>query len=361
MLFFILKIAGVLAVVQMTLLMFFFSSRKNRSSSNIILSLILLVYTMQICAIVFMSSFDDETLVKYNLFPAFCNQFAFLFGPLLWYYSKSIINIKSGRWELLHLSPFILMIIYMIVKKIVDPGFLFWYSPFRFYSSGLILIHGLVYIMFTGISMFRKKDLYKTQFNQLPNFKTLYGFLLVGFISLWVLKFNTFLFMDIWRRYKLCPFTTSLYFIAGFLFFNVLMYLALIRPELFALKKKYQNTNMSVERKRYIIDQLLKQLEVEKIYYDSTLTLSLLAKKTGISVIYLSQIINEEFKVGFSELVNTYRIKEAECLLLNNQEEFTIQQIMYDVGFNSKSAFNTAFKKYCGCTPTELKQKACSN
>jgi AraC-like DNA-binding protein len=360
MVFFILKIAGVLAVFQMILLMLFFNSRKNRNSSNTLLSLILLVYTLQICAIVFMSSFPDDILVKYNLFPAVCNQFAFLFGPLMWFYSKTIINIKPSRRELLHFSPFVLMILYMSIKKLVDPAYLFWYSPFRFYSSGLILIHGLIYILLTGLAISRNKGLYKTYFNQSPNFKTLYGFLLVGFISLWVLKFNTFLFMDTWRRYKLCPYTTSLYFISGFLFFNILVYLALINPDLFTRKKKYQNKSINDEKKQHILDELLRQLEDDKIYADSSLTLSLLAKKTGISLPYLSQIINEEFKMGFPELVNTYRIKEAECLLLNNRGEYTIQQIMYDVGFNSKSAFNTAFRKHCGCTPTELKQKVCS-
>jgi len=359
MLFFLLKIAGVLAIFQMILLMLFFTSPKNRNSSNVLLTLILLVYTMQICAIVFMSSFKDEILVRYNLFPAFCNQFAFLFGPLIWFYSKTIVHIKPGRWKLLHFTPFALMIVYMLIKKLVDPGYLFWYSQFRFYSSGLILIHGLIYILLTGLSISRNKVLYRSYFNLTSSFKTLYGFLLVGFISLWVLKFNTFLFMDIWRRYKLCPFTTSLYFIAGFLFFNILVYLALIRPELFTRKKKYQNTNMSFEKKQQIIDQLIRLMEVEKIYADSSLSLTNLAKKTGISVLHLSQIINEELSVGFSEFVNIYRIKEAKYLLFNTRGEFTVQQIMYDVGFNSKSAFNTAFKKYCGCTPSELKQKTC--
>jgi len=358
MFFFILKIAGVLAVFQTVLLMLFFNSPKNRNRSNVLLSLILLVYTMQICAIEFMSSFPDEILVKYNLFPAFCNQFAFLFGPLLWFYSRSIINVKPRRWELLHFSPFVLMIIFMSVKKAVDPAYLFWFSPFRFYTSGLILVQGLIYILCTGILIFRNIGLYRKYVDQSPGFKTLFGLLLAGFIALWVLKFNTFLFIDIWRRYQVCPNTTSLYFITGFLFFNILVYLALIKPELFSWKKKYQNTFLPVEKKRQIIDELLRQMEVEKIYSDSSLSLAFLAKKTGIPLRYLSQIINEEFKVSFTEFVNNYRIKEAEGLLLNPEGEFTVQQIMYDVGFNSKSAFNTAFRKYYGCTPTELKQKA---
>lgn len=313
---------------------------------------------MQICGIVFMSSFADEILVKYNLFPAFCSQFAFMFGPLLWLYSRSIINVPRNRWEILHFTPFAMMIIFMAVKEVADPGYLFWYSHFRFYSSALILLHSLVYILITGIAIFRNKQQYKKFIDQMPGFKTLYGFLLAGFIALWILKFNTFLFMDIWRRYHLCPFTTSLYFIAGFLFFNILVYLALIRPELFAWKKKYRNTNLADKKKQQVMEELIRQMEVEKIYFDSTLTLAYLAKKTGIPLRYLSQIINEEFKMSFSDFVNSYRIKEAEELLLTSGGELTVQQIMYDVGFNSKSAFHNAFRKYCGCTPTELKQKA---
>ena len=358
MLFFALKTAGVLAVFQMILLMLFFNSRKNRNNSNIILSLILLVYALQICAIVFMSEFDNDILVRYNLFPAICNQFALMFGPLLWFYSRTIVNIKTGRWALMHFAPFVLMILYMSIRIIVEPSYLFWFSPFRFYSSGLILIHSLVYILITGHTISRNAGQYRTYFNQSPDFKALYCFLLVGFISLWVLKFNTFLFMDIWRRYHLCPFTTSLYFIAGFLFFNILVYLALIRPDLFTWKKKYQNTSLPEEKKREIVDELLRQMEVEKIYSDSTLTLAMLARRTGVPLRFLSQIINEEFRVSFSEFVNTYRIKKAEDLLLNSGSEFTVQQIMYDVGFNSKSAFHNAFRKYCGCTPRELQQKA---
>jgi AraC-like DNA-binding protein len=358
MLFLMLRIAGIMAVFQTILLMLFFNSSKNRNRSNLFLSMILLVYTMQICAIEFMSTFPMEVLVKYNLFPAFCNQFAFLFGPLLWFYSRSLINVNPGRWELLHFLPFILILVFMSVKTVLDPGYLFWFSSFRFYTSGLILIHGLGYIVLTGLSVFRNSGMYRKNLGLSPGHKGLYGSLLAGFIALWVLKFNTFLFIDIWKRYQVCPNTTSLYFITGFLFFNSLLYLALVKPELFAWKQKYQKTNLPDEKKQQIIDELRKRMEVEKAYSDSSLTLAILGKKTGIPLRFLSQIINEEFKMSFTEFVNTYRIKEAEDLLLRSGSEFTIQQIMYDVGFNSKSAFNTAFRKYCGCTPSELKQKA---
>ena len=46
-----------------------------------------------------------------------------------------------------------------------------------------------------------------------------------------------------------------------------------------------------------------------------------------------------------------------ELLASNDRKEYTILKILYEVGFNSKSSFNTAFKKHTGLTPTEYRQK----
>jgi AraC-like DNA-binding protein len=354
----LLKIAAVIAIFQMFLLVLFLNTRKNRNNSNKILSLILLVYTVQICLVVFMTSFPNSLLVKFNSFPAYCHQFALLFGPLIWFYSKSMVNRKISKWEWLHILPFIVMILYVTTRKIIDPGYLIWFSPFKYYSSALILVQSLVYLLITGYFILRKLDLYKGHLKSSIHLLGFYSFLIFGFISLWILKFNTFLYIDIWRKYKICPYASSLYFIVGFLFFNILVGLALIKPELFNWKRKYHKSNLSQAKKEEITNALIKMMEVEKIYSDSSLTLSVLAKKMGILVPYLSQIINEEFNLSFPEYVNSFRIKEAERLLLNFQAEFTIQQIMYEVGFSSRSVFINVFKKFTGYTPTEYRKNS---
>jgi AraC-like DNA-binding protein len=61
---------------------------------------------------------------------------------------------------------------------------------------------------------------------------------------------------------------------------------------------------------------------------------------------------------NFYDFINRHRIDEASRLLTNPADEkITILEVLYEVGFNSKSSFNTLFKKYTGLTPTEFRKK----
>jgi AraC-like DNA-binding protein len=72
---------------------------------------------------------------------------------------------------------------------------------------------------------------------------------------------------------------------------------------------------------------------------------------------YVSQIINESFRQNFREYVNRYRIEESKRLLVQPRQILNITGIAYDSGFNSKSAFNRAFKKQTGMTPREYRRQ----
>ena len=70
---------------------------------------------------------------------------------------------------------------------------------------------------------------------------------------------------------------------------------------------------------------------------------------------YLSHVINASFNQNFRDFINSYRIEESKSRLV--QDDMNILNIAYEVGFNSKSAFNTAFKKFTGMTPKEYRKK----
>lgn len=95
----------------------------------------------------------------------------------------------------------------------------------------------------------------------------------------------------------------------------------------------------------------------QKTYLNPELTLDMLAETLGIAAKDLSMIINRHFNVNFYEFVNGYRIEEAQRRLLDPaNKEKTITDIYLEVGFNSKSVFNTFFKKLVGKTPSEYRQ-----
>ncbi len=104
-------------------------------------------------------------------------------------------------------------------------------------------------------------------------------------------------------------------------------------------------------------ENLITYLEREKPYTDNDLKVQDLASHLGIPTYQLSQIINREFHRNFYDLINSYRIEEAQRRLTDPaNRHLTILAIAYDVGFNSKSVFNTAFKKYADMTPTKNKK-----
>lgn len=98
----------------------------------------------------------------------------------------------------------------------------------------------------------------------------------------------------------------------------------------------------------------LKQYMAEKEpFLDPSLTIQDLANQIDIPVRDLSVLINHKMKQHFFDFVNEYRIQKAMSILKDqSKSQLTVLEILYEVGFNSKSSFNTSFKKYTNLTPT---------
>ena len=123
-------------------------------------------------------------------------------------------------------------------------------------------------------------------------------------------------------------------------------------------RKKYQTSALTPDRAEGILEKLLLLMQEEKVYLDPDLTLKKLSEKLFVHYNHLSQIINEKLNQSFNDFVNGYRIEEAKGKLKDPIErDKTILEIAYDVGFYSKSVFNTAFKKFTGETPSQFKRE----
>ena len=95
-------------------------------------------------------------------------------------------------------------------------------------------------------------------------------------------------------------------------------------------------------------------MKEEKSFLQPDFSLPDLAQKLNVSVHALSQAINEGLGKSFFEMVAVYRIEEAKRFL-KEQPNIKIEEIAEQVGYNSKSSFNTAFKKITGKTPSEFR------
>lgn len=101
------------------------------------------------------------------------------------------------------------------------------------------------------------------------------------------------------------------------------------------------------------IEELKQYMTQKEPYLDPSLTIQELANQINIPVRDLSVLINHYMDQHFFDFVNEYRIQKAMNILKNpSKKELTVLEILYEVGFNSKSSFNTSFKKYTNLTPT---------
>ena len=113
----------------------------------------------------------------------------------------------------------------------------------------------------------------------------------------------------------------------------------------------YSNPEM-VEKLKDLMSRL-------KLYQDPDLHLDGLADSMGISTRTLSALINGHYKQNFYDFVNDYRVRDAQRQLQDpNLESKTIQRVFEDAGFNSKSTFNSYFKKVTGRTPSQYRKAA---
>jgi AraC-like DNA-binding protein len=91
------------------------------------------------------------------------------------------------------------------------------------------------------------------------------------------------------------------------------------------------------------------------LHLDSRLTLRMLCLHIRENPHYVSQVLNQDLGINFYDLINRQRIESAKAALAAFPEK-TVLDIALEVGFNSKSTFNTAFRQHAGMTPTEFRR-----
>ncbi|MCT4629074.1 helix-turn-helix domain-containing protein [Winogradskyella sp.] len=134
---------------------------------------------------------------------------------------------------------------------------------------------------------------------------------------------------------------------------------------IFALSNQIQSKIKTVEKQLLSKDQIehyqkaiVFLMNEEECFLDTTLSLRTLAGKINIHPNHLSWLLNASFKKNFNDFINTYRLEYFKTIALKPEfKHITILGLAYDSGFNSKSVFNTFFKKTEGITPSKWVQQ----
>ena len=293
--------------------------------------------------------------------------FVFLAAPLLFLYIRELTSREQRfeRKDFLHFIPFVACLIYLLpyylqsrTEKInvlsleyIQGSFGQWY----YVRSALFITQALVYLILIVLLIIEYSRKAKER-NSARDRAVLFEvrFFVIATAVLW---------FAVVLRYAIETTPNLLVPLGASLLVYAMGYLKMRRPEPWAVEdeqpsaKKYEKSTLTSERSERYLDKLLQFMEKEKPFTDGDLTIQKLAEKLSIPANHLSQTINERLGQTFSDFINSYRIEEAKRKLLDPAlKHLSVLGIAEEVGFNSKSSFNSVFKKYTNMTPSEFRQ-----
>jgi len=145
--------------------------------------------------------------------------------------------------------------------------------------------------------------------------------------------------------------------LASSFFIYFIGYQGFQKPETFRMYEsgKYDRSSLPSSAGEPILNRIKEFMSLEKPYLDSNLKLQDIADQLQLSTHYVSQVINEMEGKNLADFINEYRIDAAKEMLEKTSEK--IIHIAYDCGFNNKTSFSNAFKKFVGMSPSEYRQK----
>lgn len=116
---------------------------------------------------------------------------------------------------------------------------------------------------------------------------------------------------------------------------------------------------LSTEKMQIIASKLENAMKEDKLFLQDNLSLNKLSEFISETENHISETLSQFLHTKFFQFVNGFRIEEAKASLQDRDK--LIINIAFDVGFNSKSTFNTAFKKIVGYSPSAYRNLLLEN
>lgn len=293
----------------------------------------------------------------------------FIYGPLLYIYINTLISEKPklryyySTLAVPVLAFFIVSLIYRKEPVLALDGFLLRDSlqALRLSYAILLMVSFIAYSVLTFIRLHKHKvrirDLYSYTSQKITLGWAL--FVSISFFVLYALLFIIGLTRVLVSNFPLDPVLLGNIILVFHAFaFSIFGYQQdRIYPE--SSRKtdgKYVRSGLRPEAIDALKQKLLDLMEKEHLYREPELSILDVSKKLHVPRHHVTQILNEKLGKNFYTFINGYRVEEAKLMLSDPKNDiYTVLAIGYDAGFNSKSSFNTLFKKFVGTTPSEYR------
>lgn len=367
-----------LVVFQCLFFSFYLLGRENaRRRVNVWLAGFLLS-TMMGALQGFLSHFPevrDPFLASIPWFFYVFEPFGFLAAPFLFLYvlamTRDRIDLKPCL--LLHGLPFLVVALVTGVRlastpaaalrQAVESGFYFSRWADRLLTVGYY-VQFFLYMIAALVIIRRYRGRIKNLYSAVDRINLSWlDFLVFGFIGWRLLKLiEIFVWEAGWIKTGIGLYlSTAVLFLV---FVSLIVLKGLKQPVIFLgsdspkARRRYEKTLLPEDQAGAYRRKLTAYMEQEKPFLNPLLSLPDLASLVKIPAHHLSQVLNASLGQNFFDFVNAYRVRESQRLLASREAgERTILDILYATGFNSKSVFNTAFKKHAGLTPSEFRRR----
>ncbi len=367
-----LKILDLLLLITVFLMVLFavflFTQKGNKRTSNCLLAGFLLCNAAPLVVTLLLRANPNWRMNAPIIF-GWIYFFDFLMGPLVYFYTRALAfkDFRLKKQELLHAIPGLVFLAYLPIRYVylhgairVEPShsaiFLRWEQVII-----TVVVHILMIVY--GILSVRVLKYYSVEIKKVVssieriNLDWL-RFILISFGIFWFAVIVHCIYFFFTK--SPIPFLIVGTVVYLFIVVNIIIFKGWKQPQLFAgieETPRYKNSPLTETDIREYCLLLERYMKEEKPFLVNSLTLDSLAEKISIPARYLSQVINERYNKNFFDFINSYRVEEAkDYLRMSYKKKMTVLQILYEVGFNSKAAFNRAFSKYTGMSPTEFKK-----
>ncbi|MEO1051996.1 MAG: helix-turn-helix domain-containing protein [Bacteroidota bacterium] len=338
----VLVVCSIGAIQSIFIGTYFLTLRKGYKQSNILLGLLLIALGLRVAKSTIWLFDDNVSQVILNLgFAAHLT-----IAPFLWLYINSLIDRKQFRMiSLLHFLPALAVV---VMSSTINESNFWYHGGYRW-----LLYHSLGYLLLAGYSAFalikqqRKSSEHK---RNTPEISWTIQ-LLIGVSVFCLAYFSNYVLR--WTSYVTGPllYAAVIYVLS---FFVLRYYAIFTKPQ---EQKKYKNLNLDEQQAEHYEKKLLKVMTDERPFLESDFSLSRLSDITSIPKHILSHIFSERLSQSFTDFSNQYRVEEAKKLLESTEHShLKISSIAFESGFNTLSAFNTAFKKITGQTPSAYRK-----